>query len=206
MQATLRAAAGGLAILAALATGTASGAGSAPIPNGTDGGGAGAPVLSGAAPAPDALLLLADSPAGFSFTGTWDCKGSFQPSTRPHHSKYEGRGAFGDRWIELVETDIDPPGYVAHYLIGRDEARHQLVELDANNAGYAIYTSPGWHGRTLVMTGTDTVSYANPKNRFVFEIQSPDVFTVAWQINKGGPDWVAADQLTCRKPAATAQP
>ncbi len=166
--------------------------------------GAAAAQAAGAPAGAEANPLHADPPAGFSFTGVWDCKGAFQPSTRPHRSRYEGRGAFGDRWTELVETDIDPAGYVAHYLIGRDEAHHQLVELDANSAGYALYTSPGWRGRTLVMTGTDTVSYANPRNRFVFEVQDPDRFTVAWEIDKAGSGWTTADRLTCRKQAAPA--
>jgi hypothetical protein len=155
----------------------------------------------------DTPPLHSDPPAGFSFQGTWDCKGSFQPSTRPHHSTYEGRGVFGGRWTELVETDIDPPGYVAHYLIGPDEAKHQVVELDANNAGYAIYTSGGWQDRTLVLTGTDTVSYKNPpRNRFVFDVQGPDRFTVRWEIDQGGDRWHPADVLNCRKQAGAAHP
>jgi hypothetical protein len=103
-----------------------------------------------------------------------------------HRSTYEGRSAAGDNWIELVETDIEPEGYVGYYLIGYDASKKQMVEIDANNAGYAIYTSPGWQDRSLTLTSTETVSYSVPKNRFVFETRSADAFSVTWETN-GGP-------------------
>jgi len=144
----------------------------------------------------------ADSPAtppgGFSFDGAWDCNGNFVRSGKAHRSKYVGRSVPGDAWTELVETDIEPEGYVGRYLIGYDAIKKQVVELDANNAGYAIYTSPGWQDRTLILTSTETVSYSVPRNRFVFETKSADAFTVTWETN-GGSEWAAADRLSCRR-------
>jgi hypothetical protein len=144
----------------------------------------------------------ADSPAtppgGFSFDGTWDCDGNFVRSGKAHRSKYVGRSVPGDSWTELVETDIEPKGYVGRYLIGYDGIKKQVVELDANNAGYAIYTSPGWQDRTLILTSTETVSYSVPRNRFVFETKSADAFTVTWETN-GGSEWAATDRLSCRR-------
>jgi hypothetical protein len=144
----------------------------------------------------------ADSPAtppgGFSFNGAWNCDGNFVRSGKAHRSKYEGRSVAGDTWTELVETDIEPKGYVGRYLIGYDTGKKQVVELDANSAGYAIYTSPGWQDKSLVLTSTEVVSYTVPKNRFVFETKSADEFTVKWETD-GGTGWAAADQLSCRR-------
>jgi hypothetical protein len=146
--------------------------------------------------------FAADSPItppdGFSFTGAWNCSGSFPQSGKVHRSAYVGKSVAGDDWIELVETDIEPKGYVGHYLIGYDASKKQIVELDANNAGYAIYASPGWQDRSLILTGTETVSYLAPKNRFVFEVKAADAFDVTWETN-GGSGWVASDRLNCQR-------
>jgi hypothetical protein len=138
------------------------------------------------------------SPGGFTFNGTWDCNGSFVRTGKVHRSTYEGRSTSGDNWTELVETDIEPKGYVGYYLIGYDASKKQMVEIDANNAGYAIYTSPGWQDRSLTLTSTETVSYSIPKNRFVFETRSADTFTVTWETN-GGSAWAASDRLNCQR-------
>jgi hypothetical protein len=140
----------------------------------------------------------ATPPGGFTFNGTWDCKGSFVRTGKVHRSTYEGRSTSGDNWTELVETDIEPKGYVGHYMLGYDANKKQIVEIDANNAGYAIYTSPGWQDRSLILTGTETVSYSVPKNRFVFETTSADAFSVTWETN-GGSGWAASDRLNCQR-------
>jgi hypothetical protein len=139
-------------------------------------------------------------PGGFTFEGKWDCAGSFVQSGRAHRSTYEGRPASGSGWLELVETDIEPRGYVGHYLLRYDASTKQVIELDANSAGFAIYAGPGWEGETLTLTGTATVSYAVPKNRFVFEVKSPEEFSVTWETNPGA-DWAAADKLSCHRAA-----
>jgi hypothetical protein len=138
------------------------------------------------------------APGGFVFDGVWACSGSFVRNGKPHRSTYEGRSVPGSTWIELVETDIEPKGYVGRYMIGYDSGKKQLFELDANNAGYAIYTSPGWQDRSLILTSTETVSYSVPKNRFVFHTTSPDTFDVAWETETGS-GWAAADRLSCER-------
>jgi hypothetical protein len=138
------------------------------------------------------------SPDGFTFSGTWNCSGHFIRSGKVHRSTYEGKGMAGDAWIELIETDIEPKGYVGHYLIGYDTGKKQIIELDANNAGYAIYTSPGWHDRSLTLTSTGSGSYSGPSNRFVFETKSADAFSVVWETNSDS-QWVASDQLNCQR-------
>jgi hypothetical protein len=145
-----------------------------------------------------ALDSPATPPGGFTFTGTWDCSGSFVRSGKVHRSTYAGRNLPGDTWVELTETDIEPKGYVGHYLIGYDTSKKQVVELDANNAGYAVYTSPGWQDRSLTLTSTETVSYSVPSNRFVFETKSVDTFSVTWETN-GGSGWMASDRLNCQR-------
>lgn len=137
-------------------------------------------------------------PSGFSFAGAWNCSGNFVRSGKIHRSTYEGRVVAGDAWIELVETDIEPKGYVGHYLIGYDANKKQIVELDANSAGYAIYGGDGWKDKTLTLTMTEMATYSVPKNRFVFEVASPESFTVTWETN-GGVSWAAADRLTCQR-------
>jgi hypothetical protein len=147
-------------------------------------------------------LLATDSPekapAGFSFAGSWTCNGNFVRSGKIHRSTYDGRVLPGDHWIELTEQDIEPRGYVGHYLIGYDPTQKQMVELDANNAGYALYTSPGWADGTLTLTSTDTVSYKVPKNRFVFHVIGPDAFDVTWEMQNSSA-WAASDHLSCHR-------
>lgn len=139
-------------------------------------------------------------PGGFTFTGTWDCNGSFVRSGKVHRSTYAGRNVERDSWVELTETDIEPKGYIGHYLIGYDAGKKQVVELDANNAGYAVYTSPGWQDRSLTLTSTQTVSYSVPSNRFVFEAKAADNFSVTWETNDGS-GWKASDRLNCQRMA-----
>jgi hypothetical protein len=98
----------------------------------------------------------------------------------------------------LVETDIEPAGYVGHYLIGYDSSKKLVVDLDTNISGYAIYSGPGWQDRSLVLTSTDTASYSLPKNRFVFTTSSADAFSVDWQTD-GRSGWATADHLACRR-------
>lgn len=143
--------------------------------------------------------LAADTPAtppgGFTFAGTWNCNGSFVGSGKAHRSTYEGRNTAEGDWIELVETDLEPKGYIGHYLIGYDAKKKQVVELDAYNGGYAIFTSPGWQERSLTLTSAENVV---PQNRFVFEAKAADAFSVTWETN-GGSEWKAADRLNCQR-------
>lgn len=83
-------------------------------------------------------------PAGFQFTGSWDCEGSFR-NKQLHKSSFTGAVILDGKWIELTEQDVQPAtGYVAKYLIGYDSAGKKLVEFDANNFGAAVYFQ---HGR-----------------------------------------------------------
>ena len=97
-----------------------------------------------------------------------------------------------------METDIEPSGYVGHYLVGYDSGSKQIVEIDANNSGYAVYSSSGWQEKSLTLTMTDTASYKVPKNRFVYNVVAKDQFTMSWEIEKDSA-WSAADQLTCHR-------
>jgi hypothetical protein len=139
-------------------------------------------------------------PGGFTFTGTWNCAGNFVRSGKMHRSIYVGSTVPGSGWILLVESDTEPRGYVGHYLIGYDPNQKQVVELDANNAGYAIYSGPGWQDHSLILTSTGTSSYSGPKNRFVFESKSVDAFDVNWETDTGS-GWAAADHLSCQRAA-----
>ncbi|MDQ3744727.1 MAG: MBL fold metallo-hydrolase, partial [Acidobacteriota bacterium] len=113
-------------------------------------------------------------------------------------STYEGRSAPNGEWVVLDEVDIEPTGYAGHYLLGYDANKKQVVELDTNNAGYALYTSPGWQERSLVLTSTGEGSYAVPKNRFVYTVAAADSFTVSWETYKAS-QWHTADLLRCRR-------
>jgi hypothetical protein len=136
-------------------------------------------------------------PAGFSFEGDWQCSGSFVGSGRQHRSVYHGESSADGKWMELTETDIEPKGYVGRYELGKDDGRDKLVFIDMNSAGYSIFDSPGWDGRTLTVTSTDVhYSSASSKNRFLYTVQDPTHFDVEWQLEKSGA-WTPRDVMHC---------
>ncbi|WP_158824380.1 hypothetical protein [Granulicella sp. S156] len=142
-------------------------------------------------------------PAGFQFTGTWDCVGSFA-NGKPHHSTFNGSLVLKNTWIRLEESDVSPAsGYVAEYLIGYDASTRKVVEYDANNFSGATYTSDeGWQGSALTLTSAIA---SDPKasyqqNRFIFHVDSPDTFTMDWQVRRtSAPEWTPADHLPCKR-------
>lgn len=121
------------------------------------------------------------APAGFSFDGNWTCDGKFVRAGKVHRSTFQGEQVMGGNWIKLTETDVEPKGYIANYLIRYNADRRQMEEVDVNNSGYAIYTGPGWEGKRLVLTSTEVKNYPTPlpANRFVYEVSDPDAFTFA---------------------------
>lgn len=150
---------------------------------------------------PPALSPL--PPAGFQFTGSWDCDGSFR-NKQIHKSTFTGEVILDGKWIELSEQDVQPAtGYVARYLIGYDAAGKKLVEFDANNFGAAVYSSTdGWKDNVLAMTSPVSDDPAAPyaANRFLYSVTGKDSFTVEWQISrKAAIDWIQADHLACSR-------
>jgi hypothetical protein len=145
-----------------------------------------------------------DPPDGFSFAGDWQCAGSFSGSGRQHRSVYHGESSTDGKWLDLIETDIEPKGYVGRYELGTDPGHGKLVFIDMNSAGYAIFDSPGWDGQTLTVTRTDLphASATTPKSRFLYTVQDPQHFDVEWQIQKEGA-WAPGDIQHC---AAQAPP
>jgi hypothetical protein len=137
-------------------------------------------------------------PSGFTFTGYWQCAGSFPASGRQHRSIYHGEASADGKWIDLTETDIEPKGYVGRYELGADASKDKLVFININSAGYAIFESPGWDGHTLTVTSTDVLHYssASPKNRFLYTVQDPKHFDVEWQFEKSGA-WTSGDLMHC---------
>ena len=142
-------------------------------------------------------------PTPFSFSGAWDCQGTFRGG-KPHEAAFTGSTVVGGKWLELTETDTLPvTGYVAKYLIGVDPEHRRLVEYVANTFIAAVYTSSeGWQGPSLTMTSEPST---NPKaqyamNRFIYTVGSQDTFSVDWQISKiVGSPWVTADHLDCKR-------
>jgi hypothetical protein len=139
-----------------------------------------------------------EPPSGFSFTGYWQCAGSFPGSGRQHRSVYHGEPSADGKWVDLTETDLEPKGYVGRYELGTDSGQDKLVFIDVNSAGYAIFESPGWDGRTLTVTSTDVLHYssASPKNRFLYTVNDAKHFDVEWQYEKAG-GWASGDLLHC---------
>jgi hypothetical protein len=145
-------------------------------------------------------------PSGFSFAGDWQCSGSFPSSGRQHRSVYHGEASADGKWVDLTETDIDPKGYAGRYELGADASHNKLVFIDMNSAGYAIFDSPGWDGRTLTVTSTEVLRYSSsaPKNRFLYTVNDPEHFDVEWQYQKATA-WASGDVLHCaaRSPRLT---
>lgn len=136
-------------------------------------------------------------PAGFSFTGYWQCTGSYVADGRQHRSIYHGESSADGKWVELTETDLEPKGYVGRYELGKDAGQDKLVFIDMNSTGYGIFDSPGWDGRTLTVTSTDVhYSSTSPKNRFLYTVQDPKHFDVEWQFEKAGA-WASGNVQHC---------
>lgn len=139
-----------------------------------------------------------EPPSGFSFAGYWQCSGSFPASGRQHRSIYHGEASADGKWVDLTETDIEPKGYIGRYTLVADATQDKLVFIDVNSAGYAIFDSPGWDGRTLTVTSTNVLhhSSAAPKNRFLYTVNDPKHFDVERQYEKAG-GWASGDLLHC---------
>jgi hypothetical protein len=137
-------------------------------------------------------------PPGFSFTGYWQCSGSYPSNGRQHRSVYHGEASADGKWVDLTETDVDPKGYIGRYELGADASHDKLVFIDMNSAGYAIFDSPGWDGRTLTVTSTEVLRYSSaaPKNRFLYTVNDAGHFDVEWQYQKAG-TWASGDLLHC---------
>ena len=137
-------------------------------------------------------------PPGFSFDGYWQCSGSFPSSGRQHRSVYHGQASADGKWVDLTETDTDPKGYIGRYELGADASHDKLVFIDMNSAGYAIFDSPGWDGRTLTVTSTEVLRYSSaaPKNRFLYTVNDPEHFDVEWQYQNAAA-WASGDLLHC---------
>jgi hypothetical protein len=146
-----------------------------------------------------AQVPQASAPAGFNFEGKWTCEGKFMRSGKVHRNVFTGEQALGRKWIKLTETDVEPKGYIANYLIRYNANKHQMEEVDVNNAGYAVYTGPGWDGNRLVLTSTEVKNYPTPlpTNRFVYEVMGPETFTFAWEVSKDGAEWSRSDEVKC---------
>jgi hypothetical protein len=113
-----------------------------------------------------------------------------------------------DKWIELMQKDLDPAGYDADMLIGYDENKKDLVNFVADNRGYAVLRSPGWQGRFLTLTMTGEGSYQGfaaekplPISRVTYEAKSADAFSLRWEVRKGS-EWKLDDSLDCVRPAS----
>jgi hypothetical protein len=139
-----------------------------------------------------------EPPDGFSFAGYWQCSGSFAASGREHRSVYHGESSADGKWVDLTETDIEPKGYVGRYELGTDASHEKLVFIDMNSSGYGFFDSPGWDGRTLIVTSTDVLPNASaaPKKRFLYTVHDPAHFDVEWQVQKSG-TWAPSDLQHC---------
>jgi hypothetical protein len=160
-------------------------------------------MAGAAARAADGDPVLKGAPAGFSFAGRWSCAGAFG-NGQPHRSSYEGKIGLGGRWLELSETDLQPAGYVATYLIGMAGDGTHILDFDVNNFGSARYESPGWDGSSLTLSSVGTEGYAKPApdNRFVYSAVSKSRFEVTWQV-KGPSGWpTGGDHLICDRTEA----
>jgi hypothetical protein len=147
-----------------------------------------------------AQQLLPSGPGGFSFSGEWDCNGQFA-NGKPHHSHYSAEPVLGGAWLQLSETDIDPPGYVSRYLFRFDPSQKVFIDEDVNNFGYARYASPGWQDAKLIFTSMET-HYAQPlpENRFVYTVTGPKSFDISWEMRRDKTsDFKSSDLIHCQQ-------
>lgn len=141
------------------------------------------------------------APLGLTFRGRWQCS----EGSSSARLKVEGRirmagrsaRALGLAWTEIAESQ---EGFNRRYFVGYDRDHRQFLIIDAEDPAYAAYQTDGWEERRLTLTSVSRRGPLFPTDRFVYEVNRPYEFTVAWEWLDGNA-WTARDRYTCRKMA-----
>jgi hypothetical protein len=140
-------------------------------------------------------------PGGFAFTGKWSCDGHYVENGKAHVHRvlYEGKTVSDGKWIDLSQKDIVPAGYDADFLMGYDRNENEIVAFVGDNKGYALLTGPSWLGQSVTLTMTGQASYEGfskakpiPISRVTYQVRSPDVYTVTWEVRSVAVSCVAS--------------
>ena len=138
-------------------------------------------------------------PMGLNFRGQWSCsdassRGLLKVGT-PNHAARRYAHLLGQSWTEIEESE---EGLIGHYLVGYDRDHSQFVIIDAEDPAYAAYQTDGWQDRKLTLASVSRSGSSFPTDRFVYEVNRSDEFTVAWEWLEGTA-WTAKSHYTCRR-------
>ena len=141
------------------------------------------------------------------FAGDWRCTGkAFASAFGPEHpttAKIRVTWVRGRYWLfaDYAETKTaqNPNPAAGHVHWGYDERTKKFTGYAVNNfGGHSTIESDGWHGDTIVWTGTTSVGEMTFKTRDTFIRPSARVVVHSTEAEIQG-RWVTLDEETCRK-------
>ena len=142
-------------------------------------------------------------PVGLNFRGEWSCsEGSSSGLLKvgnPNHVARRYPHSLGQGWTEIEESQ---EGFIGHYLVGYDRDHSQFVIIDLDDPAYAAYQTDGWRERRLTLATINHPGLSFPTDRFVYEVNRSDEFTVSWEWMEGTV-WTTRSRYTCRKIQST---
>jgi hypothetical protein len=143
------------------------------------------------------------APMGLSFRGEWSCSDGSSTGLlkvgNPSHISRRNQRPLGRGWTEIEESQ---EGLIGHYLVGYDRDHSQFVIIDVDDPAYAAYQTDGWRERGLTLAAANHPGLSFPTDRFVYEVNRSDEFTVASE-SLEGTVWITRSRYTCRKIQST---
>ncbi|MGH9763195.1 MAG: DUF1579 family protein, partial [Blastocatellia bacterium] len=131
--------------------------------------------------------------------GKWSCAGEFTKNRTPIESTIAFAPDLEGSWLQVRHQDKPPNGYVSLEMWGYDkDAKHFVSLIHDNFGGARLFTSPGWSGNTLTLTGDTLMSGKKMLSRFVYEKTDSGSVVVRWEVGNQGM-WKEGDHLTCTK-------
>jgi len=142
-----------------------------------------------------------------SFVGDWTCHGKTlasqfgpeHPTTASIHVSW----VLGSFWLQAQyaekKTPQNPHPASGHVYWGYDEMTKKLTGFGVNNfGGHVKIESDGWHGDTIIWTGTMSAGGATFGTRDTFIRKSSREVSHTTQAQMGA-NWTTIDEETCKK-------
>ena len=142
------------------------------------------------------------------FVGTWKCTGmAFASDMGPEHATtatVTGKWILNGKWLEVRYTENktakNPQPFAVVAFWGWDEGQKKLVAGSVDNmGGYAVQSSSGWDGDSLVFEGPAHMGPTAPNGRDTFTRSGKSKMTHSFAIPDNAGGWKKFDEETCRK-------
>jgi hypothetical protein len=142
------------------------------------------------------------------FIGTWKCSGkTFASEMGPEHSTtatVTGKWMLNAKWLEMRYTEEknsrNPNPYAVVAYWGWDEGQKKLVAGSFDNqGGYAVATSEGWSGDTLVFEGPSHMGAMTMNSRDSFTRNGDNQISHSFLTPDNAGGWKKFDEETCKK-------